>query len=504
MQRQRRLTPAFRGAQACLLLLRATLLLVGTGGDAEFAACAAVASFGAHPLRVEVVAWASAQPYALAGAFSAAALLTHVTALRGATLRGGRWRAAAVACYALAAFSKSAAVPLAAAHLALEATYGGGLSAHSLRMLVAVAVVAVAAAAGAFYGNASHVDVLPPTHNGGAGLWPRQRIAAAAASVADGAARALTLRGVAVRYDLPVEIEAIDGRHLAASVPLLVLALAGLAALARQLPAWRRVLRGNAVPPAPAALPSCLTLALLALFPSSGVLRHGYDNAGADRYSYFAAMVLVLPVSQALKAAFVQPASSLSPGWLRRGIVLAVAAAVVAAALVSARGCEAWRDPVAFGWAELAAAHTASAQAAAANDLGLRLHGAGRHAEALELLTGPAGLGVAAPTHLTLRRRACCRPPLGWGSSSRSSCGATVARSGGAAGARGAGRGRTGGGRRGCGRTRCAADRHPTTTRSPTQPAAGDVATRCRGAARRAPPATPSPPHAASASSALP
>ena len=305
-------------------------------------------------------------------------------------------------------------MPLAAAHLALEATYGGAMSAHSLRMLAAVAAVAVAAAAGAFYGNASHVDVLPLTHNGGAGLWPRQRIAAAAASVADGAARALTLRGGAVRYDLPMEVEAIDGRHLAASVPLLVLALAGLAALARQLPAWRRVLRGDAAPE-PSALPSCLTLALLALFPSSGVLRHGYDNAGADRYSYFAAMLMVLPVAEALKAAMqVQPVGKASPGWLRRGIVAAVAAAVVAAALISARGCEAWRDPIAFGWAELGAAHTPAAQAAAANDLGLRLHGAGRHAEALELLTGPAGLGAAAPTHLSMALTAsACAAVLG-------------------------------------------------------------------------------------------
>jgi glycosyltransferase involved in cell wall biosynthesis len=403
----------FRRAQACLMLLRATLLLVGTGGDAAFAACAAVASFGAHPLRVEVVAWASAQPYALAGAFSAAALLAHVTALRKEA--GGRWRAAAVACYALAAFSKSAAMPLAAAHLALEATYGGAMSAHSLRMLLAVAAVAVAAAAGAFYGNASHVDVTPPAHNGGAGLWPRQRIAAAAASVADGAVRALTLRGVAVRYDLPPEVEAVDGRHLAASVPLLVLALAGIAALARQLPAWRRVLRGDAAPLEPSALPSCLTLALLALFPSSGVLRHGYDNAGADRYSYFAAMLLTLPVAQAIKAAMqVQHVGKSSHGWLCRAVVAAVAAAVVAAAFISARGCEAWRDPIAFGWAELAAAHTAAAQASAANDLGLRLHAAGRHAEALELLTGPAGLGAAAPTHLSMALTAsACAAVLG-------------------------------------------------------------------------------------------
>ena len=184
--------------QACLLLLRAALQLGGSGSDAAFAAFAAVASFGAHPLRVEVAAWASAQPYALAGAFAAAALLAHVTALRGEMHTSGRWRAVAVACFALASFSKSAAAPLAAAHLALEATYGPpSLSRGSLRMLLGVAVVAVAAAAGAFYGNASHVDVTPPAHNGGAGLWPRQRVAAAAASVSAGAARGLTLRGIA-------------------------------------------------------------------------------------------------------------------------------------------------------------------------------------------------------------------------------------------------------------------------------------------------------------------
>ena len=375
--------------------------LGGGDGEACFAAFAAVTSFGAHPLRVEVAAWASAQPYSLAGAFAAAALLAHITALPKDVKGSGRWRAAALACYALASFSKSAAVPLAAAHLALEATYGVASAADSARMLFGVAVIAVAAAAGAFYGNCSHVDVIPPTHNGGAGLWPRQRIAAAAVAVFDGAARALTLRGIAVRYDLPPEVSPLDARHFSASLPLLALAFAGLAALTRQLPAWRRVLRGlpGAVPPAPAALPSCLALALLALFPSSGVLRHGYDNAGADRYSYFAAMLLVPAVSAAVKAA-VQAARPAA--WLRRAVMAAVTLALLAAAYKSARGCEAWRDPVSFGWAELAAARTAEAQAAAANDLGLRLHGAGRHAEALDLLTGPFGLGGAAPTHLSM------------------------------------------------------------------------------------------------------
>ena len=292
-------------------------------------------------------------------------------------------------------------MPLAAAHLALEATYGVASAGGGVRMLCGVAVVAAAAAAGAFYGNASHVDVILPTHNGGAGLWPRQRIATAAAAVFDGAARALTLRGIAVRYDLPPEVSPLDARHLVASVPLLALALAGLAALARQLPAWQRVLRGapGAAPPAPAALPSCLALALLALFPSSGVLRHGYDNGGSDRYSYFAAMLLVPAVAAAVEAAMRAAGPAV---WLRRAVMAAVTLAVLAAAFKSARGCEAWRDPISFGWAEVAAAQTAASQAAAANDLGLRLHGACRHAEALELLTGPFGLGGAAPTHLSM------------------------------------------------------------------------------------------------------
>jgi hypothetical protein len=116
-------------------------------------------------------------------------------------------------------------MPLAAAHLALEATYGVASARDCIRMLCGVTIVAVAAVAGALYGNDSHVDVIPPTHNGGAGLWPRQRIAAAAAAVYDGAARALTLRGVAVRYDLPPEVSPLDARHFGASLPLLTLAL---------------------------------------------------------------------------------------------------------------------------------------------------------------------------------------------------------------------------------------------------------------------------------------
>src|SRR5262245_4085845 len=88
----------------CVLLVYAVVLRVLThvaprtsatlhGG----AAVAAALLFGLHPLRVEVVAWISAMPYALALAFLLASLLAY---LRTATSTPARWPAAAFVLYA--------------------------------------------------------------------------------------------------------------------------------------------------------------------------------------------------------------------------------------------------------------------------------------------------------------------------------------------------------------------------------------------------------------------
>jgi hypothetical protein len=270
-----------------------------------------VLAFSLHPLRVEVTAWASGQPYALAGAAAAAALHCHARALAqqqqqpraaaaAAAAAAARWRAAAAALYAAAAFSKAAAAPMAAAHLALEAWHGGGSATAAgprVVFLGAIAAAALCAVAGAAYGNASHVEVSLPRHNEGAGLAPRQRAAAAAAAAAAAGARALTLRGLAPRYPLPLSLSPLDAAHAPPLAAAAALAAAGLACLARRLPRWRAAFAAFAAsppsppspppppPPPPCFWPSFYTLLLLALFPTSGLIKHGYDSAGADRYS---------------------------------------------------------------------------------------------------------------------------------------------------------------------------------------------------------------------------
>lgn len=95
-------------------------------GGAELSAAAAALLFGLHPLRVEVVAWCSCQPYALAGLLVAAALLLHARARAlGAAGRGAAAcaaGAASVGLFAAAVASKAAAVPAVLLHFALEAT----------------------------------------------------------------------------------------------------------------------------------------------------------------------------------------------------------------------------------------------------------------------------------------------------------------------------------------------------------------------------------------------
>src|SRR3954471_12554831 len=89
---------------ACVLLVYAAARVVLTGAVPEAsgtlrnaAAVAAALLFGLHPLRVEVVAWISAMPYALAQAFLLASLLAY---LRTAARTPAGWPVAALVLYA--------------------------------------------------------------------------------------------------------------------------------------------------------------------------------------------------------------------------------------------------------------------------------------------------------------------------------------------------------------------------------------------------------------------
>src|SRR5438067_3258385 len=88
---------------ACVLLVYAAARVVLTRGVPEAsatvrnaAAVAAALLFGLHPLRVEVVAWISAMPYALALAFVLASLVAY---LRGVARAPSRVPVAALALY---------------------------------------------------------------------------------------------------------------------------------------------------------------------------------------------------------------------------------------------------------------------------------------------------------------------------------------------------------------------------------------------------------------------
>ena len=208
-------------------------------------ATAATLSFSIHPLRAEVVAWCSCQPYALMTLPLVAALWVHVRrsdwleakAAAAAAEEGAHHLGVAAALvtalpvatlYLAAVLCKSAAVPAAVFFPALDAAFfpalwgvqgagteektqknvarsesgssaGGAAAGRRARATwraacvgyAAVAAVAAVGIAGAAYGNRSHRENVTPVHNGGEGLHPPQRAALAVQQVLEAVGRTL-------------------------------------------------------------------------------------------------------------------------------------------------------------------------------------------------------------------------------------------------------------------------------------------------------------------------
>ena len=85
-------------------------------------AALAVALWAAHPMRTEVVAWASAQPYLPCAFFAMLSVMAYLKAnpAEGGPVRS-RWLLACFVLYATAVLSKAAAIPLPAVFLVLDA-----------------------------------------------------------------------------------------------------------------------------------------------------------------------------------------------------------------------------------------------------------------------------------------------------------------------------------------------------------------------------------------------
>ena len=259
----------------CVLLVYAAARVVLThaapqasGPLHHAAAVAAALLFGLHPLRVEVVAWISAMPYALALALLLASLLAYLrTAARAPT----RLPVAALVLYAASLAARPVALGFPVVLVVLDVWLLERRTRTSLSVAWPFAVLAVAAAAIESVARTSGINDTP---------WLYRLQSAASAPFV------YLWHTVAPLSLTPLDVLPVDPMANAGIAAAALLALAGSCLAACT---WRH--RWPAVAAAWAAY-----LALLA--PAAGLVPSGLQ-ATADRYSYLPGVVVAIAVAVA-------------------------------------------------------------------------------------------------------------------------------------------------------------------------------------------------------------
>ncbi len=295
----------------------------------------AVALFAVHPMRTEVVAWVSSQPYLPCAFFAMLSVLAYLKANpeTGGPIRS-RWLLLAFVLYAAAVLSKAAAIPLPAVFLILDV--------YPLRRLEAK---------GEWWSKANRRVILEklPFFT----LCTVFMVAAVVARVYDRNLDPIGNTGISGRITLscysamfypvkslwPFDLHAFYMRPRWAKLfePHFLMAVAGTIAVTALLIAQRRR--------HPGMLAAWLAyLAMLA--PVSGVVTTGMQVA-ADRYGYLTLMAFVAPVA----IGFCDLARRLEPyrmAW--RAQVVGALVLVVALMALTFNQCRTWRDSEAL-WA---------------------------------------------------------------------------------------------------------------------------------------------------------
>lgn len=266
-------------------LLRAAMPVVAASAPGGLRAAAATTAivFAVHPLRAEAVAWATCQPYVLAGLFTLLSVLAYLrsceTAGRGSSPR--RWYVLSIVCAAAAMLSKAAAIPLIVALVVLDVYPLGRLgrprdwlSPAARRVWLAKApfvALALAASVAAAWATRSTPVLGRPAEYG-----PAERIASAMFGFAFSIGKSVVPVGLSPFYSLPRELSLLEPRFFVSGI-LVVGLTAALVAVARRWPgglaAWAWY--------------------LAFLFPVAGIVRHG-SQLTADRYSYLSCVAPVL------------------------------------------------------------------------------------------------------------------------------------------------------------------------------------------------------------------
>lgn len=325
----------------------------------ETAAVCGALLFGIHPLRVEVVAWASGQSYALAGLFfllSIAAYLRHAESGREG---GSRWLALALAAYAAAGLSKSAAamLPLVLVVLDLWPLCRWGGRRVVLEKLPFIAVLVGLVVLATLANRAAQVGE-PASLNLG------QRLARAAQALVLYPRETLWPAGLAAIY--PVETSRLS--PFAPETLLSVAAIAFAVVLA--------VRQRREAPWIAAALASYVAVVL----PVLGLVQHGALTEAFDRYAYMSTIGLDLVLGVGLARLWHMDAR------VGRRAVLGVAAVLAA---VTVAQTQTWSTTVAL-WQNALAVTRESAFVL--NNLGFEFMGAQRLAEAEPLLARAVAL----------------------------------------------------------------------------------------------------------------
>jgi len=325
-------------------LLRALIALAAPRRAAEHplglnvAAAVAALLFAVHPLRVETVAWATAQPYILAVIGCFGCVLCY---LRAAATGRWLWHAAACACFAASLLCKSIGIPMVAVLLVLDCYplrrlgASAGSSAGPVRspqrpdhglapvarirrtLLEKIPYAAIAAAA---VGMALYASRAQPEYRADS-AWKKSLIASHCLMFY--AAVTFVPVRLAPYYMRPMAVDWRDADpwYVGAALALLIVTAATLVLRRR----W----------PGLSAAWACYVIILL---PVVGFVRHGGQMA-ADRYSYLSCFGWAALAGAAVLAVWNRPA-------LRAAALLT---GLTVAALLGSRTaqyCRAWHDSV--------------------------------------------------------------------------------------------------------------------------------------------------------------
>jgi tetratricopeptide (TPR) repeat protein len=309
-------------------------------GAVGVAATAAALLWAAHPLRVEAVAWASAQGYPLAAVFALGSILAWLRWREqgdGSTGAPLAWYAASVALAVCAYLAKPVAVTLPAVIVLLDWYRSRDDARWPTRRawmpllpyaLPAVLVAAAAPLARARLGTSasSQYDVV-------------DRVAQACYAAAYYAVKTVLPFGLTVFTPLPQPFDPFEPRFVGAALGLVA---------AGALIAWARTRAKG--------LAACALGYLVLLAPVLGFVRQG-DQLVADRYSYFAGAPLALALGGGLLLLMAR-------GARPRAIALAglAAAMILALGALSWQLAHAWRNPGTL-WAHAVSVDPASHRA---------------------------------------------------------------------------------------------------------------------------------------------